>query len=73
MLKQEVKPFKLGRMPALLIIDKNGIIKYIGLPKELNEPIEGGPLDSDVIIEGIKKLNSWKIDYNYMRWFLLPN
>jgi peroxiredoxin Q/BCP len=28
MLKQEVKPFKLGRMPALLIIDKNGTIKY---------------------------------------------
>jgi peroxiredoxin Q/BCP len=28
MLKQEVKPFKLGRMPALIIIDKNGIIKY---------------------------------------------
>ncbi len=27
-LKQEVKPFKLGRMPALLIIDKKGIIKY---------------------------------------------
>jgi len=28
MLKQEVKPLKLGRMPALLIIDKQGIIKY---------------------------------------------
>jgi len=28
MLKQEVKPLKLGRMPALLIIDKQGIIRY---------------------------------------------
>ena len=28
MLKQEVKALKLGRMPALLIIDKQGIIKY---------------------------------------------
>jgi peroxiredoxin Q/BCP len=28
MLKQEVKPLKLGRMPALLIINKKGIIKY---------------------------------------------
>ena len=28
MLKQEVKIFKLGRMPGLLIIDKNGIIQY---------------------------------------------
>lgn len=28
MLKQEVKPLKLGRMPAMLIIDKRGIIRY---------------------------------------------
>jgi len=28
MLKQEVKPLKLGRMPALLIIDEQGIIRY---------------------------------------------
>lgn len=28
MLKQEVKPLKLGRMPALLIIDKQAIIRY---------------------------------------------
>lgn len=28
MLKQEVKPLKLGRMPALLIINKQGIIIY---------------------------------------------
>ena len=28
MLKQEVKPLKLGRMPALLIVDKQGIIRY---------------------------------------------
>jgi peroxiredoxin len=28
MLKQEVKLLKLGRMPGLLIIDKNGIIQY---------------------------------------------
>lgn len=28
MLKQEVKPLKLGRMPALLIIDGQGIIRY---------------------------------------------
>ena len=28
MLRQEVKPLKLGRMPALLIINKKGIIKY---------------------------------------------
>jgi peroxiredoxin len=27
-LKQEFKVFKLGRMPALLVIDKNQIIKY---------------------------------------------
>ena len=28
MLKQEVKPLKFGRMPALLIIDKQAIIRY---------------------------------------------
>ena len=28
LLKQEVKTLKLGRMPALLIIDKQGIIRY---------------------------------------------
>jgi peroxiredoxin len=28
MLHQEIKPLKLGRMPALLIIDKQGIIRY---------------------------------------------
>ena len=28
MLKQEIKPLKLGRMPALLIVDKQGIIRY---------------------------------------------
>jgi peroxiredoxin len=28
MLKQEVKPLKLGRMPTLLIIDEQGIIRY---------------------------------------------
>jgi peroxiredoxin Q/BCP len=27
-LKQEIKPLKFGRMPALLIIDKQGIIRY---------------------------------------------
>jgi peroxiredoxin len=28
MLKQEVKPLKFGRMPALLILDKQAIIRY---------------------------------------------
>ena len=28
MLKQEIKPLKFGRMPALLIIDKQGLIRY---------------------------------------------
>ena len=41
---------------ATFLIDKNGIIRYIGLPKELNEPIEDGPLDSDIIIKEINKL-----------------
>jgi peroxiredoxin Q/BCP len=28
MLKQEIIPSKYGRMPALLVVDKEGIIKY---------------------------------------------
>lgn len=28
MLKQEIKPSKFGRMPALLIVDMQGIIRY---------------------------------------------
>lgn len=37
MLKQEVKPLKLGRMPALLIIDKQGIIKYAYYSDEMSD------------------------------------
>jgi len=28
MLKQEVNPLKMGRMPAILVIDSLGIIRY---------------------------------------------
>jgi peroxiredoxin Q/BCP len=52
MLKQEVKPLKLGRMPALLIIDKKGIIKYAYYSDERYDIPE-----NDDIIEVLKNLN----------------
>lgn len=53
MLKQEVKPLKLGRMPALLIIDKQGIIRYAYYSDSMSDIPE-----NEVIIEVIKNLNN---------------
>ena len=52
MLKQEVKPLKLGRMPALLIIDKEGIIRYAYYSDSMSDIPE-----NEVIFEVLKNLN----------------
>ena len=52
MLKQEVKPLKLGRMPALLIIDKQGIIKYAYYSDSMDDIPE-----NEEIFNIVKKLN----------------
>jgi len=52
MLKQEVKPLKLGRMPALLIIDKQAIIRYAYYSDSMDDIPE-----NEEIFNVIKKLN----------------
>ncbi len=52
MLKQEVKPLKFGRMPAMLIIDKKGIIQYA----YYSDSMDDIPKNED-ILEFIKKIN----------------
>lgn len=52
MLNQEVKPLKLGRMPALLIIDKQGIIKYAYYSDSMDDIPE-----NEEIFEILKNLN----------------
>jgi peroxiredoxin len=53
MLKQEVSPLKLGRMPALLVVDKEGIIQYA----HYGDSMKDIPKNED-IFEVLKKLKS---------------
>ena len=41
---QEVKIFKLGRMPAQLIIDKNGLIRYKHYGNSMSDIAENGDI-----------------------------
>ena len=52
MLKQEVRRIKLGRMPGLLIINKEGIIKYAYYSKNMHDIPE-----NDEILKVLKKIN----------------
>lgn len=52
MLKQEVRLIKLGRMPGLLIIDKQGIIQYAYYGKNMHDIPE-----NEEILEVLKKIN----------------
>lgn len=52
MLNQEVKLLKLGRMPGLLIMDKQGIIQYAYYSDNMHDIPE-----NDVLLEELKKLN----------------
>jgi peroxiredoxin len=51
-LKQQIKLLKFGRMPGLLIIDKEGIIKFAYYGDSMKDIPE-----NDVLIEVIRKLN----------------
>ena len=51
MLHQQVKLLKLGRMPGLLIIDKQGIIRYAYYSDNMHDIPE-----NDVLLEELKKL-----------------
>ncbi len=52
MLKQEVRLSKLGRMPGLLVIDKNGIIQYAYYGKNMHDIPE-----NEEILQVLKKIN----------------
>jgi len=52
MLNQEKKLLKLGRMPGLLLVDKNGIIQYAYYGDNMHDIPE-----NEEIIEVIKKIN----------------
>ncbi len=52
MLKQEIKLVKLGRMPGLLVIDKEGIIKYAYYGKNMHDIPE-----NDEILQVLEKIN----------------
>ena len=52
MLNQEVKPLKFGRMPALLIIDKQAIIRYAYYSDSMDDIPE-----NEEVFNIIKKLN----------------
>jgi peroxiredoxin Q/BCP len=52
MLNQEVKLLKMGRMPALLILDKKNIIRYAYYSDSMKDIPK-----NDEIFEVIKKLN----------------
>lgn len=53
LLKQEVNPLKLGRMPALLVVDKEGIIQYA----HYGDSMQDIPKNEE-IFEVLKKLKS---------------
>jgi peroxiredoxin len=50
---QQVKPLKLGRMPALFVVDKQGLIRF----KHFGQSMSDIPTDSSVL-EMIKKLEN---------------
>jgi len=52
MLKQEVRFIKLGRMPGLLVIDKQGIIQYAYYGKNMHDIPE-----NDEILKVLKRIN----------------
>ena len=52
LLKQEVRLIKLGRMPGLLVIDKQGIIQYAYYGKNMHDIP-----DNEEILELLKKIN----------------
>jgi peroxiredoxin Q/BCP len=51
LLKQEVSPLKLGRMPALLVVDKEGIIQYAYYGDSMKDIPK-----NEEIFEALKKL-----------------
>lgn len=53
MLKQEVIAKKLGRMPALLVVDKKGIIQYAYFSDSMKDIPE-----NEVILEVLRKINN---------------
>ena len=53
MLKQEVIAKKLGRMPALLVVDKKGIIKYAHYGDDMQDIPE-----NEEILGVLKKINN---------------
>lgn len=53
MLKQEVKTLKFGRMPALLVIDKQGIIKYAYYSDSMDDIPE-----NEELFEVLKNINN---------------
>jgi peroxiredoxin Q/BCP len=53
MLKQEVNPLKLGRMPALLVVDKEGIVQYA----HYGDSMQDIPKNEE-IFEVLKKLKN---------------
>jgi peroxiredoxin Q/BCP len=53
MLNQEVKLLKLGRMPALLILDKDNIIRYAYYGESMKDIPE-----NEQLFEIIEKLNA---------------
>ena len=52
MLHQEVKALKLGRMPGLLIIDKQGIIRYAYYSDNMHDIPE-----NEVLLDVLKNIN----------------
>lgn len=52
-LKQEVKPLKMGRMPALLVIDTQGIVRYA----YYGDSMDDIPEDEE-IIQILKNINN---------------
>jgi len=52
MLKQEVRLIKFGRMPGLLVIDKEGIIQYAYYSENMHDIPE-----NDEILEVLKTIN----------------
>jgi peroxiredoxin Q/BCP len=53
MLKQEVNPIKLGRMPALIVVDKEGVIQYA----HYGDSMQDIPKEEEVF-EVLKKLKN---------------
>jgi peroxiredoxin len=51
-LNQEFKILKLGRMPALLVVDKNGIIQYAHYGDNMHDIPE-----NDEVLQVLKNIN----------------